>query len=149
MPEKPTEFHLPRTFTLDHLDAWSEVADFLVNIEVKTVLLNGNLGAGKTTFVKYLVKALGAQDAVSSPTFSIVNTYESKELKIYHMDLYRLESYDELFNAGIEEYFYEDSAICIVEWPDLILESDLVDSAVTLNIEVIDGKRRVVVCIVD
>ena len=145
MPKKTGNSTLSKTFTLSDLNDWQKVVDFVLNIEVKVILLNGNLGAGKTTFSKYLVKALGSENPVTSPTFSIVNVYQADERAIYHMDLYRLESYEELFNAGIEEYFYEDGALCIVEWPDLILDTDLVDGAITIDIIELDGKRTVTI----
>ena len=82
------------------------------------VLLRGDLGAGKTAFVKGIVKALGGDEKmVTSPTFTIVNEYQTKNNKIYHFDLYRINSVEELFNIGIEEYFYSD-AICFIEWPE-------------------------------
>ncbi len=145
MPKNSHDFSLPKTFTLKTIEEWEHVADFLINCDVKTVLLRGNLGAGKTTFTQYLVKALGSTNTVTSPTFAIVNVYDADANAIYHMDLYRLESYEELFNAGIEEYFYEKGAICIVEWPDLILDTDLVESAITVLIELVDDIRQVVV----
>jgi len=83
-----------------------------------TILLDGDLGAGKTQFVKKVVKAFGGdENLVTSPTFTLVNEYVVNGLKIYHFDLYRIKSVEELFNIGIEEYLYSD-AICFVEWPE-------------------------------
>ncbi len=83
----------------------------------------GGMGAGKTTLVKHLVEALGFKDAVvSSPTFSIVNVYEKKENKqerIYHIDLYRLKSYEEALDIDIESYLDDDN-FCFIEWPQII-----------------------------
>lgn len=82
------------------------------------VLLEGDLGAGKTAFVKGVVEAFGGDaNQVTSPTFTIVNQYNLNDNVIYHFDLYRIESVDELYNIGIEEYFYS-GAICFVEWPE-------------------------------
>ena len=82
------------------------------------VLLEGDLGAGKTAFVKGVVESFGGNaNEVTSPTFTIVNQYSYGEKVIYHFDLYRIESVDELYNIGIEEYFYS-GAICFVEWPE-------------------------------
>ena len=82
------------------------------------VLLEGDLGAGKTAFVKGVVEAFGGNaNEVTSPTFTIVNQYSYGDNVIYHFDLYRIESVDELYNIGIEEYFYS-GAICFVEWPE-------------------------------
>ena len=89
----------------------------------KKWFLYGDMGAGKTTLVKQLVGALGFKDAVvSSPTFSIVNVYEKKENKqerIYHIDLYRLKSYEEALDIDIESYLDDDN-FCFIEWPQII-----------------------------
>lgn len=78
------------------------------------IVLDGDLGAGKTQLVKYLCHYLNIQEEITSPTFPIVNTYEGK-YKIYHMDLYRLETNDELTNIGFNEYL-NDEAIFFIEW---------------------------------
>jgi len=86
------------------------------------LLLSGDLGAGKTAFVKALLEHLGTSDAVSSPSFSIVNQYELLNGEIiYHMDLYRLETIEEAFNTGLEEYLYSGDT-CLIEWPQIILD---------------------------
>lgn len=81
------------------------------------LLLNGDLGAGKTTFSKGFVSAF-CKNAVTSPTFTIVNTYKGK-IPIFHFDLYRLNSADELLDIGVEEYIY-GGGICLVEWPERV-----------------------------
>lgn len=82
------------------------------------VLLQGDLGAGKTTFVKGIVSALhGNPDDVTSPTFTILNEYDLPQYPIYHFDLYRLSNPNELYNIGYEEYFYGDG-VCFIEWPE-------------------------------
>ncbi len=89
----------------------------------KKWFLYGGMGAGKTTLVKQLVEALGFSEAiVSSPTFSIVNVYEKKENKhdrIYHIDLYRLKSYEEALDIDIESYL-DDAHFCFIEWPQIV-----------------------------
>ena len=82
------------------------------------IVLRGNLGAGKTTLVKGIAEAMGAAKAedVTSPTFTLVHEYEGKRLKLYHLDLYRLESESELAALGIEEMEAETNALVIVEW---------------------------------
>jgi tRNA threonylcarbamoyladenosine biosynthesis protein TsaE len=77
------------------------------------------MGAGKTTIIKELCIAIGSNDNFSSPTYSIVNEYIYPGGKIYHFDLYRLNSLDELFDIGIEEYLYSGH-YCIFEWPQLV-----------------------------
>jgi tRNA threonylcarbamoyladenosine biosynthesis protein TsaE len=83
---------------------------------------SGNLGSGKTTFIKYLCKALGVTGQVSSPTFSLVNEYQGLNgLIIYHFDYYRVKNVREAYDMGYEEYFY-GGAYCFVEWPEMIEE---------------------------
>lgn len=85
------------------------------------VCLQGNLGAGKTQFVRGFVQGFGLSgDEVSSPTFTLINEYKGS-MPIYHFDCYRLEHYVEALEIGAEEYFYGDG-VCIVEWPERILE---------------------------
>jgi len=85
------------------------------------ICLKGDLGAGKTCFVKGFVKAFGiAPELVSSPTFSIINEYEG-ELPVYHFDCYRLENPQEALEIGAEEYLYGDG-VSIIEWPERIME---------------------------
>ena len=95
------------------------------------VLLKGDLGAGKTKFVKEVVAALGGKDLVTSPTFTLLNNYEA-DIPIYHFDMYRLSSYEEAMAVGFDEYFDKSrlDGICFVEWPEnvegLIKEVDFV-----------------------
>lgn len=97
-----------------------EVAKQLIkHFKTKTILFHGNMGVGKTTLIKALVKELGSVDTISSPTFSIVNEYELPNDKIYHFDLYRINTIEETYNFGIEDYL--DSRHWIfIEWPKLI-----------------------------
>ena len=84
--------------------------------------LHGEMGAGKTTFVKAVCEALGVKDVVNSPTFTIVNEYAAGNGRsIYHFDFYRIRKKEEAFDFGYEEYIYSD-AICFIEWPELIEE---------------------------
>jgi len=110
-------------------------------------LLNGHLGAGKTTMVKYLMAFLGSTCSVDSPTFSLVNEYETNGAdtisKVYHIDLYRLNSTDEAIDIGLEEILYGESLV-LIEWPELaspLLEDDVV----TINIQNEKGVRNIVV----
>ena len=80
--------------------------------------LEGNLGAGKTTFVRGLIQELGFDEFIKSPTFTIVESYESENLKVFHFDLYRIEDDRELQAIGVEDYLSEENAITLVEWPE-------------------------------
>lgn len=104
----------------------------------------GKMGAGKTTFVKAICEALGVDDVVNSPTFAIVNEYDSSVLNgpIYHFDFYRIRRMEEAYDIGIDDYFYS-GAPCFVEWPELI-EPLLPDDVVRVTIEEQpDGSRMV------
>jgi tRNA threonylcarbamoyladenosine biosynthesis protein TsaE len=89
--------------------------------DAKVFAFHGEMGAGKTTFIHALCEMKGVKDAVTSPTFSIINEYSYTEdgfrKKIFHLDLYRLKDEEEAIRAGIEDCLYSDS-ICLVEWPD-------------------------------
>ena len=102
----------------------------------------GKMGAGKTTFIKALCKALGIEDIVNSPTFALVNEYRADttgEL-VYHFDFYRIKKIEEVYDMGYEDYFYS-GAVCLIEWPELV-EDLLPDDAVRVEIvENADGSR--------
>lgn len=98
---------------------------------------NGPMGAGKTTFIRALCTALGVEDDyATSPSFSIINEYRSATTAelIYHFDLYRLESVEEAFDIGVEDYF-DSGALCLLEWPERIADI-LPDDTVTVDITV-------------
>ncbi len=84
----------------------------------KNILFFGEMGSGKTTLIKEIVKQLGVHDTVSSPTFSIVNEYVSDDNQtVFHFDFYRIENEQEAFEIGLDEYF-EKNAWCLTEWPE-------------------------------
>ena len=83
--------------------------------------LIGDLGTGKTALTSYIARGLGIQRRVNSPTFTIVKEYTDGRMPLYHFDVYRVSDPEELFNIGIEEYFF-GQGVCIVEWADLIEE---------------------------
>jgi len=127
------------SFDLAHID---EAARYFLGANPpKVVLFNGEMGAGKTTFIKALCLALGVKSPTSSPTFSLVNEYEAAEGLVYHFDMYRLKSETEALDFGIDDYLYSGNW-CFIEWaekiPSLIPEEHLV---VTLTV-VADGKRK-------
>lgn len=113
--------------------------------------LDGKMGAGKTTFVKQLLRELGSDDIVNSPTFAIVNVYEipspdgaRTEEEVYHFDCYRLKSLTEALDLGAEEYLYSGN-YCFIEWPDIISRI-LPEDTVYLRLSVLEnGDRQLIV----
>lgn len=106
---------------------------------------NGKMGAGKTTFIKAVCEALGVDDAVTSPTFAIVNEYADRQgSPIYHFDFYRIKTLREACDMGCEEYFYSGFP-CFIEWPELV-EDMLPEDTVCVDIEVQEDGSRVVRC---
>ena len=104
------------TFTLDEIQATAKF--FLQFVARKKVFaFHGQMGAGKTTFIHALCNEWQVRDSVSSPTFSIINEYESKTGRIFHIDLYRLTDMEEAIHAGVEDCLCSGN-ICLVEWPE-------------------------------
>ena len=144
---------------IDHIR--EAAREFIRHIgDARVFAFYGKMGAGKTTFVKAICEELGVQDVITSPTFAIVNEYETSpnlpkgeeldsppleglgEVPIYHFDFYRIKKLEEVYDMGYEDYFYS-GALCFIEWPELI-EEILPDDAVRVNIsEQEDGSRLV------
>lgn len=109
---------------------------------LKILAFYGSMGAGKTTIIKAVCKALGAEDIVSSPTFTLVNEYKTNKGELlYHIDFYRIRKMEEAFDFGIEEYFLSGS-YCFMEWPELI-EEILPPETVRIRIAVGKNKQRI------
>ncbi len=105
--------------------------------------LQGELGAGKTTFIKAICNQLHVMDATNSPSFAIVNEYNTEDgTKLYHFDFYRLKKLEEVYDIGYEEYFYSGN-YCFIEWPELVADI-LPESYVEIKIEwnLIDDTRN-------
>ena len=105
------------TYKLQELDV--AVNYILCNTKSKTLLFYGEMGAGKTTLIKELVKALGVYDVASSPTFSLVNHYESEKGPVFHFDFYRIEDETEALDIGLEDYL-DSGEWNLIEWPEKV-----------------------------
>lgn len=107
-------------YTLSQL---SQVAQNITeNFKIfKIITLTGDLGAGKTTLVKELLRQWGVQEEILSPTFTYVNCYKNDQgKKIFHFDLYRISNLNQFFELGFDEYLVESNSICLIEWPQVI-----------------------------
>ena len=105
------------------------------------ICLNGELGCGKTVFVKGFASALGIEDNITSPTFNIIKEYPNGEMPLYHMDVYRLDEVEE--NIGIKDYFHKEG-VCIIEWADLI-KDELPEERLDILFKVVDENTRILV----
>lgn len=128
------------TFSVDETLALGErFAQDLIAGDV--VLLSGDLGAGKTHFVKGVARGFGVDEShVNSPTFTLIHEYKTGRLPVYHIDAYRLKSEQEAVEIGIEEYLFGDG-ICLVEWPERI-EGLLPDDCLEVRIEALGTESR-------
>lgn len=110
--------------------------DVITSATHKTILFYGEMGVGKTTLIKEICKELGIKDITHSPTFSLVNEYQTdKGATVYHFDFYRINEEEEAYDMGIEDYLYNDSW-CLIEWPEKIknlVPLDAVEVYLTIN----------------
>ena len=117
------------------------VASAILNFNThKICLLNGEMGSGKTTLIREVCELLGVEDNVASPTFSLVNEYQSPQGPVYHFDFYRLNSLAEALDAGIEDYFYSGH-LCLIEWPELV-ETILPADYLSVDIDSSEKEKR-------
>jgi len=124
-------------------DLPSLAAQVVAEMQHPVVLLFGSMGAGKTTLIKALCKVLLVEDEVSSPTYSLVNEYETEAGEtIYHFDLYRLNSPEEALDFGVEEYL-ESGNMCLIEWPEKIVDF-LPETFGVIKIEAFENSRMLV-----
>ena len=121
------------------------VAEILVKAG-KLVILRGDLGAGKTTLVKGIASALGAaeEEDVVSPTFTLVHAFQGRKVKLYHLDVYRLETERELATLGIEEMVEEPGSLVVVEWGEKFASLvDEADAEVAMELGEVEGERLI------
>lgn len=105
------------------------------------ICLDGELGSGKTVFVKGLAKSLGISETITSPTFNLIKEYNTGEMPLYHMDVYRLEG--KCDNIGFDDYFNKD-AICVIEWSDMICDC-LPKERLQIDFRIIDENTRILI----
>ena len=127
---------------INNLTELGSVAEALLNFagDQKIIIFEGEMGAGKTTFIKAVCAALGVEDTVSSPTFSIVNEYAAAGAVIYHFDFYRIKNLQEAYDIGYEEYFYSGD-LCLIEWPERV-EELLPENYIKVSITVLSPEQR-------
>lgn len=128
--------------SINNLDELNHFANVLVrHLEPSDlILLNGDLGAGKTTLTQFIGKHLGVKRNINSPTFNIIKSYKGSNLKLHHMDCYRLEDSDE--DLGFDEYF-QDEGITIIEWSQFIQDL-LPKEHLIINLETLSETKRTI-----
>lgn len=130
---------------LKNLSDLNVVAQMFLNemSDRKVFAFYGEMGVGKTTFIKAICEALGVKETITSPTFAIVNEYKNEDGKpIFHFDFYRIKNLDEVYDFGYEDYFYSGN-LCFIEWPELV-ETLLPDDVVKIQITVGDNEERLI-----
>lgn len=127
-----------------HKNDLPQIANIIIeNSKSKIITFRGEMGAGKTTLIKEIVKILGIDDVTSSPTFSLVNQYQSKNNQlVFHFDFYRINNEIEAMDIGIEEYF-DSGAWCFIEWPNKV-KNLLPLNIDEVIIEVINDQERTI-----
>jgi len=131
------------SYTLDQInEAAKQIINSSNNHKIWT--FDGEMGAGKTTLIKAICKNLGVTDEVSSPTFSLVNEYKTSDGKtLYHFDFYRIKNIEEVYDIGYEDYFFSGN-ICLIEWPEKVVELLENEDFYEIKIEkVSEGERAV------
>jgi len=128
-------------YGLDEIEGLAQKAIEYIN-KYKLALFLGEVGSGKTTLIRHICEILGVQDEVSSPTFSLVNEYMSSRGVVYHMDLYRLITEREAFEAGVMEYI-NSGEICLIEWPELIASWLSAYPSVVFSLSHEENKRKI------
>lgn len=109
------------------------------------VLLNGELGAGKTHFTKGIARALGVSDVVTSPTFALHNVYPGNTLTLNHFDFYRVEDSDEVEILGLNEYFFDNSGVCVIEWSQNVFNLLPTHRYVVVINKISENEREIIV----
>ncbi len=129
-------------FVVNSLDETKKLAqNFAKELKIgQVVLLNGDLGAGKTTFTQFVFAALGVKDVVNSPTFSILKTYQGKDITLHHFDTYRIGE-EEAIESGFDEILSDRNSVIFIEWSENI-SSLLPKHCICVNIKLLDENKR-------
>lgn len=128
-----------KNYSLNELHQIAE--DILKNAQNKVLLFYGDMGVGKTTLIKEICKTLGVLDVAHSPTFSLVNEYQTTTSDIvYHFDFYRIEQEEEAYDMGVEDYLYSNNW-CLIEWPENVKNLLPLD-AVAIKINLLENGQR-------
>lgn len=134
---------------IDNIEGLAEAAKKFMKVlgQRRVVAFNGEMGAGKTTFIAELCRQLGVTDTAASPSFAIINEYRAPATGdvIYHFDFYRLDSPQEAIEIGMEDYFYSGN-LCLIEWPERV-ESLLPEDTVFVTIEVDPATQQRIITI--
>lgn len=131
------------TFIIKSINDYNKICKYIIEKKnFKVILLNGDLGSGKTTFVQFLCKKIGVKDKVLSPTFNLVNEYSinKNKKKIYHFDLYRVKEISELIEIDFID-FIDSGNYCFIEWPNIckgLIDFDFIE----LNFKIISEMKR-------
>lgn len=133
---------MSETYLCGTLEALPGVAKSVINknTQCRIFIFNGQLGAGKTALIREMCRALGCQEDVTSPTFSIINEYSAAQGIIYHMDLYRLKDIAEALDIGMEDYILS-GFYCFIEWPEVVLQL-LQEEYCSITISVLPDQTR-------
>lgn len=132
-----------KSILVDSLSDLTQVAQQIIDhlSERPVVAFFGAMGAGKTTLIREIAEQMSVDDNVTSPTFAIVNQYQTQDRQtIYHFDFYRINRLEEAYDMGYEEYFYSGD-VCLIEWPEKVAEL-LPDNTLKITIEIIDETSR-------
>lgn len=129
-------------WTCSSIDELPGIAnEILEKLPNRKLAVSGQLGSGKTTFVKEICRQLGIKDNVTSPTFTILNEYAGNGFEVYHFDFFRVEKTEEIYDIGYEDYLYSDEYV-FIEWPDK-LKNLLPPSYPILQIEILENGDRI------
>lgn len=128
---------------INQIDQLTVIAEAILQLanNCHVFVFEGEMGSGKTTLIKAMCEKLGVKDSVTSPTYSIVNEYKAVQ-KMYHMDLYRLHNFEEVWAIGIEEYLNSGS-YCFIEWPQLIIHL-LPSNTAYVQIQILQNGERII-----